>query len=145
MLIRFTIAAALALPLAASDDLSKLAFMSGCWEGNLGPSQVVEQWLPPAGATMIGMSRTIRDGKTTFTEFMMIKQEEGAWVMHIQLRLAAKSTPFKLTTVTDGEAAFDNPQHDFPKRILYRRTTEGLTARIEGDGKGQDYVFKRCK
>ena len=47
----------------------------------------------------------------------------------------------------EGQSAvFENLHHDFPKRILYRKNSDGsLTARVEGDGsekeKPQDYHF----
>jgi hypothetical protein len=30
------------------------------------------------------------------------------------------------------QAIFENPQHDFPQRVIYRRDGESLFARIEG-------------
>jgi hypothetical protein len=37
----------------------------------------------------------------------------------------------------------ENPQHDFPKRIIYRKTDNGLTASIDaGEGsKSVSFVF----
>ncbi len=45
---------------------------------------------------------------------------------------------------------FENPQHDFPQRILYRKNPDGtLHARAEGErnGKlsGQDFHFRPAK
>jgi hypothetical protein len=46
------------------------------------------------------------------------------------------------------ELVFENPSHDFPQRVIYRKVPDGLLARIEGviNGKprGEDYPFKRC-
>ncbi|MGH8854313.1 MAG: hypothetical protein ACREWI_08545 [Telluria sp.] len=39
---------------------------------------------------------------------------------------------------------FENPAHDFPQRIIYRRVGDtGLHARIEGKGKGIDFPMRR--
>jgi hypothetical protein len=47
-------------------------------------------------------------------------------------------TDFKLTGFDGREAIFENPEHDFPKRVLYRRDPDGsLTARVDG-GAGVD-------
>ena len=61
-------------------------------------------------------------------------------------------TPFKLTTQTESEAIFENPTHDFPQRIIYRKSADGgMTARIDGVVNGkerhQDFPFKpvACK
>jgi hypothetical protein len=38
----------------------------------------------------------------------------------------------------DSRAVFENPEHDFPKRIIYRLTPDGsLNARVEGIEKGR--------
>ena len=52
------------------------------------------------------------------------------------------------TLVSEREAVFENPNHDFPKRIIYRlETGGGLWARVEGDGsekeKPLDFRYQR--
>ena len=57
-------------------------------------------------------------------------------------------TDFKLTSLTATEAIFENPAHDFPKRIIYRKTGEdGLTASIDGGEGTKSMAFstKRMK
>ncbi len=59
-------------------------------------------------------------------------------------------TTFKLISNADGKAVFENPQHDFPTRVIYGKQPDGsLLARIEGTMNGQkrgiDFPFKRAK
>jgi len=46
----------------------------------------------------------------------------------------------------DGtEAVFENPQHDFPRRIIYRKQPDNVVVvRIDGGAgtKGEDFTFK---
>ncbi|MGH9662020.1 MAG: DUF6265 family protein [Bryobacteraceae bacterium] len=137
------------LVLFVAAQIDQLSFMSGCWEGKLGGMSIEETWLKPAGGSLLGMARNIKGGKTVFTEHMEIREEAGAVVMHVQLRLAAKATPFKLTEITATRAVFSNPEHDFPQRIIYERKPDGsLDARVEGprQGKtvGEDFHFRAC-
>jgi hypothetical protein len=45
---------------------------------------------------------------------------------------------FKLVKYENQEAVFENPQHDFPQRIIYKLEKDGsLAAAIEGMSKGQ--------
>ena len=45
---------------------------------------------------------------------------------------------FQLHTLSDREVIFENPQHDFPQRIIYRLAADGvLKARIEGTMDGE--------
>jgi len=58
-------------------------------------------------------------------------------------------TKFKLTGSGADWARFENPQHDFPTRIEFRRTAGGLHAEIAGPGKdGKEKVipfdYRRC-
>jgi hypothetical protein len=58
-------------------------------------------------------------------------------------------TPFKLSASGREWARFENRQHDFPKRIEYRRTESGLHAEIAGPGTAGEeqiipYEFRRC-
>ena len=55
-----------------------------------------------------------------------------------------------MSPMTDDEVVFENPTHDFPQRIIYRKGADrSVTARIEGviDGKarGVDFPFKPCQ
>lgn len=125
--------------------IEKLSFLSGCWAGG-GTEEV---WLKPQGGTMLGMSRTVKGGRTVFTEFMHISSAaDGGVVMNVQLQLAAKSTPFRLIEAKDGTATFSNPEHDYPQRIIYRRESGSLFARIEGNAGGKerhdDFKFARA-
>ena len=54
-----------------------------------------------------------------------------------------------LESAADGTVTFENPSHDFPQRISYRRTAAGIAARIEGlmngTPRGVDFPFTRCR
>jgi hypothetical protein len=133
-LLLWTVLAALCR--AQTGSIEKLSFLSGCWAGG-GTEEV---WLKPQGGTMLGMSRTIKGDKTVFTEFLQISAgSDGVLVLNAQLKLADKSTQFRLAELKDGMAAFSNPAHDYPQRIIYRREPDGsLFARIEGKAGGKD-------
>ena len=105
--------------------------------------------MKPAGGTMLGMSRTVRGGRTTEFEFLQIRDVSGALAYIAKPSGQAEAT-FPLKTIGDHDVVFENPAHDFPQRILYRRLADGsMTARIEGTMNGQsraiDYPYKRCE
>src|SRR5262247_2799158 len=123
------------------------AWLSGDWETAPGRMQIDEHWTKVAGSSLIGMSRTVAGGKTVFFEYLRI-EARGAdiyYVAHPKAR--TPGTDFKLTRLTTQEAVFENPAHDFPKRIIYRKNGDStLTARVEGDGtekeKPQDFHYR---
>jgi len=101
-----------------------------------------------AGASMLGMSRTVAGEKTVEFEYLRIEQRADGiyYVAHPKAR--CPGTDFKLTRATATEAVFENPQHDFPKRIIYRKTgDDSLTATIDaGEGtKAMTFLYRRIK
>ncbi len=103
--------------------------------------------MKPAGKTMLGMGRTVADGKTREFEFMRIVQEENGEIFFIAIPSKQKEARFKLAALSDREVRFENPAHDFPQRIIYRRDGDSLTGRVEGVSKGEersiDFPLKR--
>jgi hypothetical protein len=130
-------------------SLTELAWIAGDWKSAAnGRAQVEEHWTNPAGATMMGMSRTIVGEKTAEFEYLRIEQRADGiyYVAHPQAR--CPGTDFKLTKLSATEAIFENPEHHFPKRIIYRKTgDDGLTASIDaGEGtKSMAFPMKRIK
>ena len=103
--------------------------------------------MKPSGNMMLGMSHTVVNGKTREYEFIRIVQEENGNVFFVAQPSGQKEARFKLVTLTGSEARFENPEHDFPQRIIYRRDGDLLTGRIEGVSKGKeravDFPLKR--
>ncbi len=130
----------------AAFKIEDLAWLSGDWETAPGRMQIDEHWTRHAGGSMFGVSRTVAGGKTVFFEYLRIETRgtELFYVAHPKAR--TPGTDFKLVKLNAQEAVFENPTHDFPKRIIYRKNTDGtLTARVEGDGtekaKPQDFHY----
>lgn len=129
--------------------VNDLAWLAGAWEMKRGSSITEENWTAPAGGLMLGTSRTVVNGKAVFFEFLRI-EERADGVYYVAHPKARPGTDFKLKTAAASEVAFENLQHDFPKRIIYRKNADGsVTARIEGDGtekeKPQEFHFSPKK
>ena len=129
--------------------LADLAWISGAWQSEPGGRrQSEEHWTQAAGASMVGMSRTVAGDKTVEFEYLRIEQRTDGiyYVAHPKAR--CPGTDFKLTRASATEAVFENPQHDFPKRIIYRKgADDSLTASIDGgEGtKSMTYGYRRMK
>jgi Domain of unknown function (DUF6265) len=136
---------------AAKPTLQDLAWLAGHWRIEQGDRQVDEQWMAPAGGLMMGMARNLQGGKVREFEFTLLRQEPNGDILYVASPSKQSEAAFKLTSLRDGEAVFENPQHDFPKKIVYARQADGsLLAAIEGpgrDGKPRriEYPFKRVK
>ena len=136
---------ALAAPTSSVQDLS---WISGCWASVGAEAGSGETWMAPAGGTLFGVSRTVKGGKTVAHEFMQIRETGPGQIAFIALPSGQKEASFPLVRLSGQEAVFENPQHDFPQRVIYRRDGDLLTGRIEGseggETKGIDFPMKRC-
>jgi len=149
------IASVLALALATTPvqpaaDIDRLAFIAGCWTlTRPNGAKIEEQWLSPAGGAMLGMSRSVRDGKLREYEFMRILPAADGKLQFVALPSGQAESAFPIKELGDNAVTFENPQHDFPQRILYRLVdNDTLVARIEGSVGGQarsaDFAYRRC-
>lgn len=130
-------------------ELASLSWLSGCWAAEGGETGSVEHWLPPAGGTMLGLSRTVKKGKTVEHEFLQIRANAEGRLVYIALPFGQKEATFTLASTSEGAVTFENPQHDFPQRVSYRLLPGlRLVARIEGlrNGvlRGIDFPMKRA-
>ena len=131
--------------------VAHLSWISGCWQQTGTAGRLVEeQWMTPRGNTMMGMSRTVRGDSVIEFEQLRISERAGKAVYHA-LPSGQQPSEFTAATVTDTMVAFENPQHDFPQRIIYRkRGTDSLIARVEGTMNGRSrgvdfpYVKVQC-
>lgn len=127
----------LVLSSPARADLSSLAWMAGCWSLDGEQPGSIEQWTMPAGGSMLGVNRTVRDGKTAFFEFLRIVEEEDGWSGLIASPAGQETARFRMIDLGTQQVVFENPDHDFPQRIMYRLTADGkLLGRIEGNVNG---------
>jgi hypothetical protein len=81
-------------------------------------------------------------------EFTTIERRDSIIVM-IPRPKGQRSDEFPLKEVSDGKATWENPTHDFPQRIIYRKAASGeLVARIEGHtpqgDRGMEWTMRPC-
>jgi hypothetical protein len=107
--------------------------------------------MAPRGGTLIGMSRTVAGDRTTEYEHLQIRQREDG-LFYVARPSGQDETSFALVSDAarlSSEATFENLEHDFPQRILYRLQPDGsLLARIEGAKEGVipavEFLMKRA-
>ena len=82
---------------------------------------------------MLGVSRSVRDSKTVAFEFMRIIEQDDGGLVFIASPMGQSTTSFSMVSLSDREVIFENPDHDFPQRVIYRLVSdEDLLGRIEG-------------
>jgi hypothetical protein len=146
--IAFAMLLGLTAPLRAEEaPAAPLDWLAGHWCGD-GSPRVEETWLPPVGGALHGISRTIAHDRVQAFEFLRIAEHEGA-LSYLAQPGGRPATAFRWTAGGADWARFENPQHDFPTRIEYRREGDALHAEIAGpdDAGGEQSIgfrFTRC-
>ncbi|MEO5742748.1 MAG: DUF6265 family protein [Vicinamibacterales bacterium] len=122
--------------------IQRAAWLHGCWEWTTADRSVEESWTAAKGDSMIGVGRTIQNGKTTSYE-MIVLREHGDRLAYEAHPSGQASTTFLSTRISASELVFENPVHDFPHEVGYRREGDRLLAWIRGtqDGKERRIEF----
>jgi Domain of unknown function (DUF6265) len=128
--------------------VQEVGWLAGCWERSAGRRVVEEHWMRPRGGLMLGVGRTV-DGDT-LVEFEQVRLlERDGRLVYAAAPSGQPPAEFASAVVSDTAVVFENPAHDFPQRIIYRRLgTDSLVARIEGTRggrlRGVDFPYRRA-
>jgi hypothetical protein len=125
------------MPAAHKATIGDLSWLSGAWVGTKSTgSSIEERWTPPLGGAMLAVSRTVNTGgKMVAFEYLRVVERDGGLV-YVAQPGGGKPTEFILTDLSPTRAVFDNPRHDYPKRIVYERSAEGGLSASVGFMKG---------
>jgi hypothetical protein len=122
--------------------VANLGWLAGCWEARSSRRLVEEQWMVPRGGLMLGMSRTVRGD--TLVEYEVVRMEErGDSLFYVANPVRQSQAQFLATSSTESSVVFENPHHDFPKKISYFRAgPDSVVARVEGELSGKNRVLE---
>jgi hypothetical protein len=126
----------------ATGPLAPLAWLAGCWQGNVNEREFRETWLPLRGGMLIGAGQQVLRGVMQDYEFLRIDARPDG-IHFTQFSGDRKESSFKLSATTaDGNDTiftFANTTAAFPARLVYRHGAEGwLYETIEGPLNGSD-------
>lgn len=124
-----------AVPAETTAQPGKLEWLAGHWCATDEDELTEEQWMPARAGMLIGTSRTTRGDKVVNFEFMRIVLE-GAAAKFVAQPNGGTPVEFKWTAGGPDWARFENPKHDFPKRVEYRREGDRLHAEVAGPARG---------
>lgn len=113
----------------------QLGFMTGCWSGEIRQdgSRIEEYYSGIRGGLMLGSVKSSTADETLFFEFLRIEADGDAIWLIPQPRGKVLDLKFRLIQLEADRAVFENPEHDFPRRIEYRRLPENrLMTRVAG-------------
>ena len=133
-------ALAAAQPGATATAQPDLDWLSGYWLSCADGVEVSETWSNRRGGIMLGSSITSGDDSFGWEQTRIEASADGL-SFHAQPR-GQPPASFRLVRSGPAEAVFENPEHDFPQRVIYRRDGDRLTGRIEGVAGGREQAME---
>jgi len=139
---RCTMAASVILMLlagaaSAQTGANYLPWMLGCWASTDTDPVEMERWSTSSNG-LSGTRETVRDGIRVQLETMTITRDDSGTVILTATPAGQASTIFFMVEINSDEVAFENREHDFPQRIIYRLLPGfRLLGRAEGIVDGQ--------
>jgi hypothetical protein len=131
---------------AAVETPAMPAFLAGCWEQRSPDDRWTEEcWTAPRGGLMIGSGRTGRGDSIRNWEWMRIERAADGTLTFYGSPNGTPAVGFKATETDANSVTFANPAHDYPQRVRYVRTADGIQAETSlADGsKPMSWSYRR--
>ncbi len=127
----------------------KLYSLEGTWKMNTKRGAICEEWKRIDKNYLQNRGYMIKGKDTLVTERVTLTNTRSGifYTSTVEDQNNKKPIAFKMTQAEDNKFVFENPEHDFPKRIVYRFvTTDSLHAFVDDGteaGKKQNFYYKR--
>jgi hypothetical protein len=92
----------------AAEPIDKVVWLAGCWAIDGAEPGSEERWMPLAGGTMLGVSRTIEQGKTVAFELMEIRHLPDGKLPFVAHPSGRATATFTALRVGDFEVIFES-------------------------------------
>ena len=130
-----------------SQKIDKVKFLAGTWK--MENKNEYEIWKLISNSEVKGSAYEIKAGKKVTTEYLAINIVDGNLIYTATVLNQNNSQPikFKLNNTIKNKISFENPEHDFPKKIQYSKINDTtLFVEVLGDaGKGFSYTMMKTK
>ena len=99
--------------------------MEGEWK--VSDKEVYETWKPSDANILIGEAYTVKEnGSKKIAERWAIRKvkKDIVYSAMVPNQNAGKAIDFVLNQIDENTYSFENPNHDFPKKIIYKKVSD---------------------
>ena len=136
---------------SSAGDLDDLEWIFGEWKRESRRGEVYESWQRLSDRTVEGDSWIVSssDGTKHALESLLLVEMAGEVFYIPKVAENEYPVPFRRTSMEPGRVVFENPNHDFPQKIIYQQDgDDGLKVTIEGPGEVEgsrqvEFLFRR--
>jgi sarcosine oxidase delta subunit len=133
-----------------SKIIEKANWLIGVWENKSPEGIATEIWVKQNDTAYYGTSYFVIGKDTVSSETISLTQvgKDLFYIPTVKNQNNGKAVKFTLTTLSDNQLVFENPKHDFPQKISYKKiSNDSLVAEISGilNGKQNSQLFPMKK
>lgn len=123
------------------EQLEKMNWLIGNWENKMDDGILSETWKKENDSTFSGTTYFIINKKdTVHSETIHLTQLNNELIYRptVKGQNNDESVDFKLSSESENTFVFENPKHDYPQKIVYKKVDENsLIATISGIQQGK--------
>lgn len=134
------------------DKIKISHWLLGNWENKTVDGNLTETWKKVNDSTFQAQSYFIKEKDTLHFESITLQQkgEELTYNATVKGQNNDKPITFKLTNSTEKQLVFENPKHDYPKKIIYTQINEDnlvaeISGTLEGKSSSEKFSMKKSK
>lgn len=121
-----------------TEVLAGMDWLAGTWSGDMWGGRFIAYYSTPEGGKILSHSKLLKDGDEAYFEFEVFEaREHVVWMQPypggrraVGLRLATHDPEAR-------KAVFENPDKDYPTRIVYQRVADDELVITLSDPHGQ--------
>ncbi len=105
-----------------NEEIFKQLFaLEGLWKTETRKGPLYERWVKTSNKTMHQKSYRVKDADTIRLESVLLQlEEEGIfYIPTVPDQNNSEPVRFKLSSAENNSFIFENPAHDYPKRVVY--------------------------
>lgn len=132
--------------------LAENNWLLGSWKNITEKGYSVEIWTKVNDTLFQGYSYLIKGADSVPLETVHLAEKNGIlyYIPTVNGQNGEKPVEFKLSAHTPNQLIFENPEHDFPTKIVYNQlSADSLLAQISGPNNGlietRQFPMKRIK
>lgn len=135
-----------------TNDIKKAEWLTGTWENKTSRGSIYETWRKEGPNELTGKSYIVKEKDTIVFENIHLVQEQNGliYIPTVKNQNGSQPVRFPAKAISETELVFENPKHDFPQIISYKKISkDSLVAEISGIKNGtarkQTFAMKRVK
>lgn len=125
--------------------LRQASWLLGSWQHQMSEGTITEEWKSMNDSVFSARSFFVSGTDTSAGETITLEQrgKELYYIPVVKNQNEGKPITFRLSSGAGDELTFENPEHDFPQKIVYKKLREdSMLTEVSGNMQGKFHAEK---